>query len=631
MLAGILCTATAVVIALISPPAVDDSVEGLLLDYRFQVRALVNPPRTSADIMIVAIDDDTLARYGRWPLPRSIQARIITRILAGRPRALGIDIFYAERQNDIEDQPLIRAVRGGSGRVVLAVGFDRVSGSPAPDYLWDAAITRIKHAGDIVDALVAGSVRIGLDRLYDGAVTGHVWSPADRDGKLRREYLFLRYDGDYYPSFGLVMASVVLGGGPGSIVIHGGRGVEVAGRFIPMDPAGRFRINYPGPDGSYKYISAADILEPDFDPVRFRGRIVLFGASALHTYDQVVTPLSARMPGVEKNAAVIDNIVNHRFIRDLPLFLSLLVILTSGLLLTLVLVRRRATTGIAASVGMVTAVVGGNCALFAFGDFYTNLFYPLVNILVISVFAIAYRYRHEEQKARDIRRIFASYVSPKIVERLVANPEEAKLGGVRREVTVLFSDVRGFTALSEKNEPEEVVAMLNEYFTAMTEVIFRWDGTLDKFVGDEILAFWGAPLAQHDHAERALRCAIEMSDCLDRLREKWRVEGRLELDCGIGLNSGEVLVGNIGAQGRKMDYTVIGDQVNLGARVEALTRSMDCRILLTEFTLAKIEQLVGRGMIGHVEFSEGEPVTVKGKEIPVMVYKLIPRPHAVHA
>jgi adenylate cyclase len=209
-----------------------------------------------------------------------------------------------------------------------------------------------------------------------------------------------------------------------------------------------------------------------------------------------------------------------------------------------------------------------------------------------------------------------------VVNALIKNPGMTKLGGERREITVLFSDIRGFTTFSEKHTPEEVVAMLNEYLGEMTDIIFRWDGTLDKFVGDEILAFWGAPISQENHAELAVKCALNMVKRLKELQLKWESEGKTPLDSGIGINTGEVLVGNIGAEGKKMDYTVIGDHVNLGARVEGLTRKYDARILITEFTLAKIRGAIRDQSIWRLKIEGLEKVTVKGKEKPVEIYKL---------
>jgi adenylate cyclase len=189
-------------------------------------------------------------------------------------------------------------------------------------------------------------------------------------------------------------------------------------------------------------------------------------------------------------------------------------------------------------------------------------------------------------------------------------------------LSILFSDVRGFTTFSETHAPEEVVPILNEYLGAMTEIVFKWEGTLDKFMGDAILAFWGAPLSQENHAELSTRCALNMLKKLEELQKKWRDEGKPVLDAGIGINSGEVLVGNIGAEGRKMDYTVIGDHVNLASRVEGLTRKYEARLLITEFTLHKITEDISAGRISHVEATGREKVIVKGKEKAVTIYEV---------
>ena len=200
----------------------------------------------------------------------------------------------------------------------------------------------------------------------------------------------------------------------------------------------------------------------------------------------------------------------------------------------------------------------------------------------------------------------------------------AQLGGQKREITVLFSDVAGFTTYSENHQPEEVVAILNEYLGAMTDVVLKWEGILDKFIGDAIVVFWGAPLKQEDHAERAVRCALEMQERLEQLRLKWAAEGRAPLSAGIGLNSGEAIVGNIGAEGKKMDYTVIGDHVNLGARVEGLTRRYDAKILMTEYTLEKLRPAIATGHFRGVSILGQERVIVKGKETPVGIFSVNP-------
>src|SRR6185369_6962119 len=251
-----------------------------------------------------------------------------------------------------------------------------------------------------------------------------------------------------------------------------------------------------------------------------------------------------------------------------------------------------------------------------------NFVTPTGNLFVLVTAGTVFKLLSEEKQSKQIRAMFSSYVTERLVSEMIKNPEMAKLGGEKREITVLFSDVQGFTTYSENHEPEEVVAILNEYLGEMTRIILKWEGILDKFIGDAIVVFWGAPMKQDDHAERAVRCALEMQERLDRLRLKWEAEGKTPLASGIGLNSGEAIVGNIGAQGKKMDYTVIGDHVNLGARVESLTRRYDALILMTEYTLEKLRPAINAGQLRGVSILGLERVIVKGKDTPVGIYAL---------
>jgi len=253
---------------------------------------------------------------------------------------------------------------------------------------------------------------------------------------------------------------------------------------------------------------------------------------------------------------------------------------------------------------------------------WLNITYPLLNIMAILTITTAYNYAFQERYSKRIRSMFSSYVTETVLKELIKNPQMAKLGGARQEITILFSDLKGFTSFSEKYPPEEVVPILNEYLGEMTEVIFRWEGTLDKFMGDAILAFWGAPVKQENHAELAVKCALHMVKRLKDLQDAWAAEGKPVLNAGIGINTGEVLVGNIGAEGKKMDYTVIGDHVNLSSRLEALTRKYSTNILISEFTLEKIEDAIRNGSISHVATTGLEKVIVKGKEKAVGIYEV---------
>ena len=381
-------------------------------------------------------------------------------------------------------------------------------------------------------------------------------------------------------------------------------------------------INYIGPERSIHYISASDLLSNRIAPEIFRDKIVFIGTSAMATYDLKITPFSANMPGVEKNATVVANIISKNFIKRSPAYLDLLVVLLVGVLALFIGRKQRALYSLIVYISLTALIVITNQAVFTYYGIRSNLAYPLFTVIAEGTFIISYRYFVEERRAKEIRRMFSNYVTERVVNELIKNPDMARLGGERREITVLFTDIMGFTAFSERQSPEEVVAILNEYLGAMTEVIFRWEGTLDKFVGDEIVAFWGAPMRQENHAELAVRCALNMAKRLEDLRQEWKSEGKPILDAGIGINTGEVVVGNIGAEGKKMDYTVIGDNVNLGARVEALTRKYNTHILITEFTLNKVRDLVTASRIGHISVKGLEKVIVKGKEKPVGIYEV---------
>jgi len=258
------------------------------------------------------------------------------------------------------------------------------------------------------------------------------------------------------------------------------------------------------------------------------------------------------------------------------------------------------------------------------GHFYTREDIDLLNTLANSGAVAIENAKLVDQikKEEIIRTNLSRYLSPQVVEDIIHKDVEVNLGGDRKVVTILFMDLIGFTSLSEKLQPEEVVSILNEYFTEMSKSIFKWEGTLDKFAGDQIMAFWGAPFEQPNHAELAVQCALAVSKTLDELQKKWEKEGRPVLNCGIGINTGEVLVGNIGVEGMKMDYTVIGDTVNLASRVEQITRQYDSRILITEFTYEHIRKAIESGRMSGVKFTDLAEVKVKGKEQGVRIYRV---------
>ena len=649
-------------------------LESASLDLRFKVRG---ERPAGSEIVLVAIDEKSLKEVGRWPWSRDQQARLVEAIGADGAKVIGLDVIYAEAEvtHDVggvqdlnatsemtgadssaprnspnerrpitdADQQFGKSLRA-AGNVVLALPLmvpeTRVPMRQGPpttatrEYLKRSEFRLVRQAKGVeaMEPHRATDAHPPIKPFADAAVSlGHVYSLPDLDGVTRHEYLALRYDDAYYPSLALEIARIYLDVPRERMALTLGEGVHLGELLVPADQKARMLIDYAGRERSFSYVSATDVLRMRVPRGTFTDKAVLVGTAALGTYDQKTTPFSNNFPGFEKNATVIDNIIHQQFLKKGvwagPLDIGM--ILLFGLTLGYVLPRVRALpgAGIAAS-----ALLGYACAaqyLFVRHGFWIDVVNPIVTITGTFMAITVLRFMTEEQQAREIRKMFSSYVSPRIVEELMKDPAKAALGGQRKELTMLFADVAAFTTFSEKHKAEDVVAQLNEYLGAMTEVVFHWNGTLDKFVGDAIVVFWGAPVDQPNHVELAIKCALHMRKRLSEMQDKWRAEGKTILDNGIGINTGVVVVGNIGAEGKKIDYTMIGDHANLAARVQGLTRKLGCPIVITEYTAARVKNIMAisdradnQGRLGHVSLRKLGTARVKGRDETVIVYAL---------
>jgi adenylate cyclase len=374
----------------------------------------------------------------------------------------------------------------------------------------------------------------------------------------------------------------------------------------------------------YPHFSAFDLLnaenqiingeKPAIDPAVFKDKVVFVGVTAQGLSDVFQTPFAgARMPGIQVHAAVADDLLSHRFMapvsRGVTIASVFALALAAGTIAALVAAWWAALSVLL----LLTLFVWASLLVFENGA-WINVTQPVLASSLALFGGVAYQYLVEGREKRKVKRLFGQYVSKDIFEQLVAHPEQARLGGQRREMTVLFSDIRGFTTLTERGEPEETVRMLNEYFTRMVDIVFAHHGTLDKFVGDMVMALFGAPLEDPAHAEHAVQAAVAMADELARLNEKWKGEGRFAgLDIGIGINTGPMIAGNIGSEA-VMSYTVIGDAVNLGSRLESLNKQYGTRIIISDATR---QQLSGRYDVRPL----GD-VVVKGKTKPVVIFEV---------
>jgi adenylate cyclase len=349
----------------------------------------------------------------------------------------------------------------------------------------------------------------------------------------------------------------------------------------------------------------------------FKDKIVFVGLSAAGLLDVFPTPFGsdATMPGIQLHASMADSVLANRFIGPAPAWARPASVLAMGVAVGLV--GAFLSFSAAAAITVFTLAAWTWFTVRAFdGGTWINLVQPVAAGAIALFMATAYRYFVEDAEKRKMKRLFGRYVSRDVYAQLVANPELAELGGKRREMTVLFSDIRGFTAVTEKGNPEILVAQLNEYFSRMVEIVFHHRGTVDKFVGDMVMALFGAPLDDSDHADHAVEAALDMIVELRSLNERWKAEGRPELDIGIGINTGPMIAGNIGSD-LVMSYTVIGDAVNLGSRLESLNKQYGTRIIISESTRQQLKR--------HYVLKPLGDVVVKGKTKPVAIFEVLGR------
>jgi len=467
----------------------------------------------------------------------------------------------------------------------------------------------------------------------------------DPDGVIRREPLVMAVENPddptrpwLFPNIDLAGMLVALGADPASVrlwcsgaashldtvaYIPGTR-TKALGRTptrsdykqIPVDPRARLLLNYYGPDEVFPKVSFAELVDGTVERSRIEGKIVVVGATATGTYDQRVTPFDPISPGVETHATALENMLHEDFLLRpwwaLPFECGLLlfVALVFGYLLT----RVGVITGLPATLGLALVYFLLDNALFRAGVVVFSAT-PMIEMATIYVFQTMYRYSTEERQKAHLRRAFQFYLSKDVIEELVNDPSKLKLGGDKAVLSVMFSDIRGFTTISERLSPEQLAKLINEYLTPMTNLVFEHGGTLDKYIGDAVMAIWGAPKHQEDHAYRACKAAVAMMKELEKLQEQWRLEGNNypPIDIGIGINSGPMVVGNMGGA-QRFDYTVLGDNVNLASRLEGTNKDYRSHIIISQNTWDLCHDRVAARVLGAVR--------VKGKKEPVRIYEL---------
>ncbi|OQA89738.1 MAG: Adenylate cyclase 1 [Elusimicrobia bacterium ADurb.Bin231] len=549
-------------------------LENKSYDVRLKLRG-VKKNSGIKDIIIVSIDEDSLDHLGRWPWDRSIHAKLVDILTKDGAKVILFDILFLERSNPNSDNKLILATQK-SGRVINETLFEFEGTSV------------IKQKAPL-PGLVKHSLMLGAPNVFP-----------ELDGVLRRVKPTFFYENKFYPHVSLAVASAYLNK-PWE---------EMLGN-IPVNDLGEMIVNYCGPFGTFEYKPYYKILAGDFEKKYFRDKIVLVGYAAAGLGDRHVTPLSHITPGIETIANNIYTIVHSDYIYYSKWYVRLFSILIVGIAMLFFLPRLNALKSTLFAASLLIIWTGAAYYFFVTRQVWVE-YVPTTTLIIVSYISItSWRFVTEEKEKRWLKKAFGQYLSPAVINEIIKNPQALSLGGKRQELTVLFSDIRGFTTISEASTPENVVSLLNEYLTKMTEVVFRQEGTLDKFIGDAVMAFWNAPIPQSDHAKKAVFCAIEMMEELEKLKKKWTSEGKVVIDIGIGVNTGEMVVGNLGSVER-MDYTVIGDNVNLASRLEGLNKEYKTHIIISEFTYNYVKDFVVARSLGAAK--------VKGKAKAVEIY-----------
>lgn len=588
------------------------------LDARFGWRG---KKPAGSEIVIVAIDDDSWDSLPeKWPWPRTYHAKLVENLNRAGAKVIAFDLEFDKPSptNPEQDEIFAQAIRK-AGNVVLG--------------------------GKILSErrkVTFTSLIKPLPKLLEGGGSwGFVNMPEDADGFVRRYPLTIEHGGGTYLPLGLEALKRYLGSAGKAPYGNSPTELTLGKLHIPKYDYNSMLINYAGPAGSFPTYSYWLVLDDEnfqipetassFDlnafnellkDEVFKDKIVFVGATLEELHDLFPTPFyemegrKQTTPGVEIHAHAIRTILEGDFLYRLGLSHTLLILLALGLVTGLAMLRLKSGWGLAFIIGEIFIYIILAFFIFTRYNWWVDVVGP-VGAVIFSYFGnVFYQYMAEQKEKRVIKGIFQHYVTKAVVDQLLENPDMVKLGGDKKVLTAFFSDVAGFTTISEQLAPEELVFLLNEYLTVMTEIVFKYDGMLDKYEGDAIMAVFGAPIPQEDHARRACFASLDMQRELEKLRERWKGEGKPELRVRIGLNTGLMIIGNMGSRER-MDYTVMGDSVNLASRLEGANKQYGTDIMISEFTYEHVRD--------DVEARELDAIRVKGKAEPVKVYEVLAR------
>jgi adenylate cyclase len=630
-------------------------LSAILYDYRLQLTM----PRTTDDrIVILDIDEKSLKEEGRWPWSRDRMALLMDKLFGKYGVAVvGFDVVFAEKdessglkvlqklgQDQLRDvarfqsilkqiQPQLEYDKMFAGRirnrnVVLGYYLTNQEKNNTSGMLPAPAFPAGAFKGRPVEFTTWNGYGANLPEFQQAAASaGHFNPLVDFDGLVRRVPMLAEYDGAYYESLSLAVVRTLLGQ-PGLLPgfaegkNSGYAGLEwleldtAGGKLkIPVDSDVATFVPYRGKQGSFRYISIADVLHDRVEMAQLENKIVLVGTTAPGLLDMRATPVAEVYPGIEIHANMIAGILDQN-LKEKPAYMlgaEVVWLLLIGVALSLLLPQLGPTVGILVSAAVFAVTQGISLAAWHYGNILMPVANSLVMIALLFALNMSFGYFVESRTKRQITSLFGQYVPGELVEEMAQHPESVSMEGESREMTMLFSDVRGFTSISEGLDPKELTLLMNEFMTPLSLVVYKHRGTIDKYMGDCIMAFWGAPLPDAQHARNAILAGIEMQSTLKALQPHLKERGWPEIHVGVGINSGRVSVGNMGSEVR-VAYTVMGDAVNLASRLEGITKQYGVGIVVGENT---------RNAVTDFIYRELDHVRVKGKDKPVAIYEPI--------
>ena len=615
-------------------PSLPDSFDNRLRDYLFSLRGEIP---NSGNVIIIDIDEESIKELGQWPWSRNKVSQIVKNLTDANIGIIGMDIVFAEVDNssphlvlekfgikkeNIPNYDLEFSQTISNSPVILGYQFEleknQFINTNVPEI--PAIFIEKNKLNDSNYLIEAKGTILNTPLLQNNSYSsGFFNNIPDETGIIRSVPLIISYNDTIYPSLALEIIRTITDSKKVFINYNeeGVSTISLNDIEIPTDRHGRILVNFRGKEKNFKYYSAIDIYNNNFKKEELEGKIALVGTSAAGLLDLRATPFESVYPGVEVHANVIDNILVGDYIYKASWIdgANILIIFLLSLIIVLL------TTYTPFWLNPLIFITGSILCLFSIYEILfnfgivLNIFFPLITILLASIFTTLFDYFYEIKKEEAIKAKFASKVSKNVMENLLHNIDSDEFHAMEKEVTIFFSDIRGFTNISEKmNNAKNLIEYLNTYMEPMSNIIIKYDGTIDKYIGDAIMAYWNAPSNVENHADKAVLASLEQLAQLEKLNEDLLKQNKPIINIGIGLNTGKVIVGEMGSKGRS-DYTVIGDAINLGSRLESLCKYYDSKLNISNYTKEKL--------VGNYTFRYLDLVKVKGKEKPVEIWEVL--------